>query len=76
MNLLNLISPWVDIICEVTMKCTTVLKSKFFHQLNTLRAIANDPCRSENWAQATDTKQLNDAYKYTDRDVHAGYLDA
>jgi len=35
MNLLSLISPWLDIIYRVTTKCATVSKSKLFHQLNT-----------------------------------------
>ena len=30
MNLLSLINLWLDIICQVTMKCVTVPKSKFF----------------------------------------------
>ena len=30
MNLLNLISLWLDIICQVTTKCATVAKLKFF----------------------------------------------
>ena len=35
MNLLSLISPWLDIICQVTTKYATVAKLKFFRQLNT-----------------------------------------
>ena len=35
MNLLSLISPWLDIICQITTKCATVSKPKLFHQLNT-----------------------------------------
>jgi len=34
MNLLSLISPWLDIICQVTTKCATVPKSKLFRELN------------------------------------------
>ena len=33
MNLLSLISSWLDIIYQVTMKCTTVSKPTTFHQL-------------------------------------------
>jgi len=35
MNLLSLISSWLDIICQVTMKCATVPKPKLFRELNT-----------------------------------------
>ena len=35
MNLLNLISQWLDIVCQITTKCATVPKSKFFRELNT-----------------------------------------
>ena len=34
MNLLSLISSWLDIICQVTTKCATVPKLTTFHQLN------------------------------------------
>ena len=33
MNFLNLISSWIDINCQITMKCVTILKPKFFHEL-------------------------------------------
>ena len=32
MNLLSLISPWLDIICQVITKCATVSKPTTFHQ--------------------------------------------
>jgi len=35
MNILKRISTWLDINCQVTTKYITVLKFKFFHQLNT-----------------------------------------
>ena len=35
MNFLNLISSLLDIICQVTTKCATIPKLKFFYQLNT-----------------------------------------
>ena len=35
MNFLNLISPWLDIICKVPMKYATVPKPKLFGELNT-----------------------------------------
>ena len=35
MNLLSLISSWLDINCQITMKYATVPKLKLFHQLNT-----------------------------------------
>ena len=34
MNLLSLISSWLDIICQITIKCITVPKLTTFHQLN------------------------------------------
>ena len=34
MNILSLISPWLDIICQVITKCATIPKSTIFHQLN------------------------------------------
>ena len=35
MNLLSLISPQLDIVCQVTTKYATVPKSKHFRELNT-----------------------------------------
>ena len=34
-NPLNLISPWLDINYQITTKCATVTKPKFFRELNT-----------------------------------------
>ena len=45
MNLLNLISPWLNINCQITMKCTTVPKFKLFRELNTAFVVGNRSSR-------------------------------
>ena len=45
MNLLSLISPWLDINCQITMKCTIVPKFKLFRELNTAFVVGNRSSR-------------------------------
>ena len=43
MNLLNLINSWLNINCQITIKYTTILKLKLFHELNTTKDIHTRP---------------------------------
>ena len=52
MNLLSLISSWLDIICQITTKCATVPKLKSFRELNTtlIVLLVSFPQKSEQQA--------------------------